>query len=140
MTVLKTDVGNLRESARHNRFEPVGAVTATDVQKAIESVSTTPQAVSPTNVTAAAYNVLQSDTTILVNRAGAVTINLQAAAARLGVPLTIKDISGNADANNITILGNGAELIDAIAGGLLINSKYGGFKLAPTTGGWMILP
>lgn len=40
MVSVKTDIGNLRESARRNRVELAGSITATDVQKAVENLDT----------------------------------------------------------------------------------------------------
>lgn len=135
-----------RESARRHRFEPTGAVTQTNVQKAIEQVATTPQAItgtpvafaqSPYPVKATADLVLYVDTS-----GGAVEIDLPASAARLGLPLTIKDVTGNAASNNITIKPNGAETIDGYTNGnpLLVSAAYGGFRLNPRTSSYTIAP
>lgn len=40
MVSLRTDLGNLRESARRNRIEASGSITATDVQKGLENLDT----------------------------------------------------------------------------------------------------
>src|SRR5580765_7534956 len=103
MTMVRTNLDNTRERARQLRFEPTGTISATSVQKAIEEVASeaavNPPA--PTVVTASPYAATTTDVFIYVNFAGAVTINLPAAAAWLaanpnGLPLTIKDISGAA--------------------------------------------
>lgn len=39
MTTVRSDLGNLRESARRTRVEPTGGITATNVQKALEALS-----------------------------------------------------------------------------------------------------
>lgn len=137
MTTIRTDLGNLRESAERIRFAPVGVLTATSVQKVIEQLYTLPPAQNPTIVTSATYDVAETDTLLLINRAGAVTINLPLAADKGNLPVMIKDISGNASANNITIVPNGAETIDGLAS-LVIVADYGGFELGPQTGGWFI--
>jgi hypothetical protein len=142
MTMVRTDLGNTRESARRLRFEPTGAVTQTNVQKAIEQVATTPQAISGTAVNAAAspYTVLASDTVLYVDSsAGPVNILLQASADRLGVPLVVKDVGGAANTNNITLTPNGAETLDSLAA-LVINSDYGGFRLNPRTASYTVAP
>lgn len=87
------------------------------------------------------YNVT-SETVLLINKAvpAAHNINLPAANLRLGIPIIIKDIAGNAAANVATIVPNGAEKIDGL-NSVPINSNYGGFKLTPlAAGGWYISP
>lgn len=142
MPTIRTDLGDTRESARRLRFEPVGLITDTDVQKAIERAATQVQPITSTAVTfgMSPYTVLPTDTVLYVDTAGgAITINLQAAASRNGVPLSIKDVTGHANANNITITPNGAETIDTLAM-LPINADFGGYKLAPRAASYTIIP
>lgn len=100
-------------------------------------------AVAYTIVTAAGtYVVLSTDNLVLINKTvgAANNVQLPAAASRLGAPVVVKDIKGDAAANNITILPFGAELIDGLAN-VPINSNYGGYRLWPLlTGGWFIAP
>ena len=63
-------------------------------------------------VTAAAYTAKGGDRVIGVNRAGAVTITLPTAEVRKGRVYTIKDESGAAASNNITVATEGSETID----------------------------
>src|SRR5438270_790072 len=65
-----------------------------------------------TAVTITPYVPLVTDALLLVNDAAPVAINLPTAASRAGYPLTIKDKSGAAHTNNITITPNGAETIE----------------------------
>lgn len=143
MTTVRTNLGNTRESARQIRFEATGPITQLNVQKAIEQIASAPQAILPTAVTFASspYSVVLADTVLYIDTSGgAVTINLQAAATRVGVPLSIKDISGNANANNVTLTPNGAETIDGLAT-LAINSDFGGWRLNPRSGiGYTVAP
>lgn len=142
MAVVRTDLRNTRGQARELRFEPTGVLTATDVQKAIEQVATTPPVIPTTSVNAAAspYTVLSTDYILLVvSSAGPVTINLQAGSARNGVPLIIKDVGGQAATYNITITPNGAETVDTLAP-LLIDSNYGAYELLPRATGYTIKP
>lgn len=97
------------------------------------------QLYNTTDVTAATYAPVAADAFLLVNRAGAVTINLPAASSRNGLPLAIKDVSGNANTNNITINRNGADTIEG-ATSIVINTAWGGWHLYPVTGGWVLRP
>lgn len=146
MSQVATNLRNTRERARLLRFEPTGLVTKTNVQTAIEQVSAG-SSVAPgpaTPVTATPYVILTTDTFIYVNFAGTVALTLPDAAAWLaahanGLPLTIKDISGAAAANNITITRAGADTIDG-ATNYVIASDYGGVKLRPpAAGSWSIV-
>lgn len=144
MTTVRTMLDRL-EDARRWRFEPTAAITATNVQKAIEQVATTPQTISPTPVNPgiSPYTPIQTDTVLYVDTsAGPVQINLAPSANRLGVPLTIKDVSGNAASNNITIKPNGSETLDGYTNGnpLLINANFGGFRINPRTSSYTIAP
>lgn len=133
MAVVKTDLRNTRESARELRFEPTGAITQTNVQKAIEQVSTTPVGISSTaiNFAMSPYIPLSSDSVLYVDSTGgAVVINMPLAAARGGLALTVKDVGGAASTNNITINASGAETIDSLAA-VLIASDFGGYQLNP---------
>jgi hypothetical protein len=143
MPQIHTNLRTTRESARQLRFEPTGPVTQTDVQKAIEQVSTTPQAISATSIAVAdsPYTVPASVSVLYVDSSGgAVTVNLSLAAARLGVPLVIKDIGGAASSNNITINRAGAETIDSLTA-ITLSADYGGVRLNPRTGvGYTVSP
>lgn len=92
-----------------------------------------------TLVTATPYVPLSTDAFLEVNFAGAVAINLPTAASRAGYPLKIKDISGVAHTNNITITPNGAETIEGSTS-LVIQNDWQGYTLYPITGGWILQP
>lgn len=140
MPVVRTDLRNTRESARRLRFEPASPLTATDVQKAIEQVLTLPQTVNPTNVAVSPYAPVLADSVLWVDTSAARVINLPTGASRAGRPLQIKDITGSAFANNITINPSGAETVDGLAP-LLIDINYGGYTLYPKpAGGWTTQP
>lgn len=73
------------------------------------------------------YNVLSTDLLVLVDTTSARTINLPAAVSKRGI--YIKDFTGTAGANNITIVPNGTEKIDT-AGSLVINTNFSAAFLA----------
>ena len=62
--------------------------------------------------------------------------------ARFGQPLSIKDVTGNAAANNITVKPVNPETIDSYtnAAPLVIDANYGGVKLSPGTAKYVIAP
>ncbi|UCC72077.1 MAG: hypothetical protein JSV86_17165 [Gemmatimonadota bacterium] len=64
------------------------------------------------SVTTATYAVSLNEQVLLCNRAGAIQVDLPAASSAAGKVYWVKDISGNASGNNITIEPNGAETID----------------------------
>ena len=109
----------------------------TDISSALTTLGQ--QLYGTTSVTASTYTTESTDTFILVNNAGAVTITLQAASARNGYPLVIKDVSGAAQTFNITISPNGSDTIEGLTS-FVIKSAWGGFTLYPVTGGWITKP
>jgi len=92
-----------------------------------------------TAVAAATYAPVSTDSLLLVDYSGAVTINLPAASSRSGYPISIKDTSGAAQTNNITIARNGSDTIEGLTS-IVINVAYGGYNLFPVTGGWILHP
>jgi len=87
--------------------------------------------------TAASYTALITDYYIgITNTSAAGTITLPpAATAGNGKVYIIKDESGGAAGNNITVQGNGAELIDG-ANTALITTNYGSIKLMCNGTNW----
>lgn len=136
MTIIATDLRNTLESARRTRFDPVGSVTATNVQDAIQQALT---AVTPTpiNVGMSPYTPLATDRILEVDTSGgAVLIQMPLSATRL-LDLEVKDITGNADVNPISVQRAGGENID----GLVIyplNSAYAAARFGPKTGGYFV--
>lgn len=92
-----------------------------------------------TTVSSTPYVPLSTDTFLLVNVGAAAVVNLPSAASRAGYPLTIKDISGAASTNNITINRNGTDTIDGLTA-VTLNVDYQGYSLHPITGGWALRP
>jgi hypothetical protein len=92
-----------------------------------------------TAVTTSPYTQLSTDVFLLVNKATAVTVDLLASSAAGGYSITIKDNSGLANTNNITITANGTDKIEGNST-LVINTAWGGYELFPVTGGWIRKP
>jgi hypothetical protein len=92
-----------------------------------------------TNVGTTPYIPLSTDTFIGVNIASASVVNLPTGASRNGYPLAIKDLSGAAQTNNITINRNGGDTIEGLTS-IVINTAYGGYNLFPVASGWVIHP
>ncbi len=90
-------------------------------------------------VTAAAYTAKAGDRVIGVNRAGAVTITLPSSEVRKGRTYTIKDESGAAAVNNITVAAEGPEKIDDSATDV-ISENYGGKSYYSDGSNWFELP
>jgi hypothetical protein len=103
-----------------------------------------PGIVTPTaiNVTRSPYAVQPSDSLLYVDSSGgAVVIDLQPAAARHGMLLEIKEVSGTAATAGygISIVPNGSETVEGL-NPLSISANYGGFRLYPATSKYVIAP
>ncbi len=142
MSIARTDLRTTYERARELRFEPTGSNSATNVQKAIERMGQ----VGGTTVTAgmSPYSLSNSDSVLYVDTSGgAVTILLSASASRNDEPLSIKDVTGNAAANNITITPIAGETIDSTytnGAPLQIVGDFGGYRLNPLAVGYTLAP
>lgn len=100
-------------------------------------------------VTAAGtVTIATTDAIILLNKTVGEPTNiaLPASSVRLGVPVTVKDLKGDANTNNITFVPAAGETIDGFSaaaaaanGAALIDVNYGKKTLYPlTSGGWYI--
>lgn len=140
MAVISTDMRETKEIARRLHFEATATIAANNVQTAIELAAGGGDPIIPTTVLAgmSPYTPLATDRILLVDTSVApVTISLSLAAARLGNDLVIKDATGNAATNNITINRGGAELIDGLTS-IVIDSPFSTYRLAPKTGGYIL--
>lgn len=138
MPRMVTDLGLSHDEAEKLTFRPVSPFVATNVEDAILEAAFGPSIITPTAVTFAMspYTIQPTDYLILVDTSGgAVTLQTQAASTRGGREVTIKDSTGNAAANNISILRTGAEVIDGLTT-YPIASDFGAATLAPVTGGY----
>lgn len=90
-------------------------------------------------VSATNYTALTGDTVIgITDTTAARTVTLYAISGNTGKVLIIKDMSGAAATNNITIDGNAAETIDGAAT-KVINTNYGSMTLVCDVSGWVVV-
>ena len=90
-------------------------------------------------VTAAAYTAKAGDRVIGINRSGAVTITFLTSQLRSGRTYTIKDESGAAATNTITVATEGSETIDGSATDL-ISDNYGSKTYYSDGTNWFTVP
>jgi hypothetical protein len=99
-------------------------------------ISGNPSPVTVTNVTTPTYTALATDYMICVDTStNAVTITLPTGI--LGTVYMVKDCSGDANTNNITIQGTGGQLVDGSSA--TINSPYGSIQLIFNGSEWSIV-
>lgn len=142
--LVRTDLRDTKQSAFLTIFEPTAPITATNVQDAIEQVATQASPpITPKTITFAQspYVPLLTDSLLWVDTSGgAVTIQLPTGLARAGKRLEVKDITGNAQANPISLDAQAGETVDGLDP-YLIDVKYDGVTLYPkTAGGWTTQP
>lgn len=139
MSVIKTSLRVTRERAGQVRFYPIQLITATNVQDAITQVAAATTIPNPTPVTVAMspYVPLVTDTLLMVDTSGGVvTIQMPLAATRR-LDLEVKDATGNAAANPISVLPAGAETIDGLSP-YPIDSAFASAKFGPKAGGYFV--
>lgn len=78
-----------------------------------------------------------TDYYILCNHSGAINVTLPPPVA--GRVLVIKDISGAANTNNITLVRNGTEQIEGIAASRLLQTNFGSWTLTTDGTNWWIV-
>lgn len=137
MVTIQTDLRQTIESAKRIRFEPSSPITATNVQDAISQAQAIfLPAPTPVNFAMSPYLAKATDRVILVDTSGgAVSIVLPLASSRGGLDLEVKDDTGFADANNITVSFTGGEKRDGVAP-VIINNPFGYARFNPQTGGY----
>lgn len=97
------------------------------------------QNVNVTLVNSATYTIVESDTVIMVNFAGLVSIILPTGAAgRDERSYYIKDISGNATLNPITVSASGSRKIDGVTFALL-NVGYSHIHVVSDGSNWFTI-
>lgn len=139
MVTVRTDLGDLKESARRLRVEQAGGLTDTDVQDALETLQSeiTSATAAPTQRQVASTGDLPiqaSDQILNVNVTAPLTIPIPAASTRNGKALIFKDIAGNWATNNITFNRAGADTFDGLST-LVGRINYGRLTLVPINDG-----
>lgn len=139
---------------------PAIGVTATQIVAVFDTVSGVWSYISATQLASAAQGsyrtvttigavtVQPTDVVILLQKgaSGASTINLPNSAIRAGVPVTVKDLTYDANTNNITFVPAMGETLDgfsaaaAVANGVAVIDVDGGAKTfwPLTAGGWYL--
>lgn len=131
---LKVTITKVGHTTQVIRYKAVGTSQEFDASQLTDITS-----VPPVEVNAGATYDVTTETLIVVNKtiAGAITINLPAAADREDLPLIIKDLKGDAETNNITVHPATGETIDGIASDDVIDGNYMSRGYRPVTGGWV---
>lgn len=140
MTMISTDLRNTRESAKRIRFEGAPPFTATNVQDAIVQSIAVPTTITPTyiGIGNSPYTPGATDSLLLVDTSsGPVTVNMTTAAFRGGADLEIKDVTGNAAANPISVTFSGFETGDGL-NPYPIDSNFASVKFGPKAGGYFV--
>lgn len=132
LSVLEQRVANLEASvaslaSRMDAVEEASSVSVTTEGITWKAVSTTPYI-----VTGHGIGLLVVTTTL------AITIRLPAASGYAGETIYIKDDSGNAGTNNITVTPDGTDTIDDDPS-LVIDSDYAGVQIKSNGTGWEVL-
>lgn len=135
MVEVKTNL-TTKESARKLRVEPTGALTQTNVQKALEQIFSGIYELIREVTSGATVDVSSSEAGVGINKTvGSSTIvNLPASASRLGKPTVVVDIKGDAATNNITIVPTGIETVAGATSETIANN-FGARELVPLPGG-----
>ncbi len=95
---------------------------------------------TPTIITAAGpVSVAATDSIIMLNKTvGAATIVTLPSLQKVGRVLIIKDLKGDANINQITVLASGGETIDGLAG-FVISQTFQSITLIYNGSGWSII-
>jgi hypothetical protein len=115
--------------------QPAGSITPQDMRDFLVSVAAGTVCTNRTVTTTTA--MLATDTTIFCNQSAAMTVNLIAPV--VGQKLTIKDLSGTAASNNITVDAVGSTTIDGSLT-FVLNNNYASVDLVSPDGtNWSIV-
>ena len=122
------------------KFATEGVLRASISNTALTSIiplhTTSGRTLNTTAVAVATYSILVSDHVLFVNYGGAVTVTLLDAQAVDGRIITIKDTSGDASSNNITIT---SQTNDVDGGSVVINTNYGKVTVVSDGNDWFTI-
>lgn len=117
----------------HTGAVTLGATSSTAIHQINGGINRTIRTITA-NLT---VDTTTTDDIIYCNASGAITVTLPAPTA--GRVLTIKDISGNATTNNITIARHASETIEGLASSYVIQVSYENVIISSDGANWWIL-
>lgn len=97
------------------------------------------KAAYPTNVNVSSNVTLTVNAFHFVSTAAAHSLALPTPASAVGKPIWIKDITGTASTNNITITRNGSEQIEGVAASKTLQTDFGAWMIVSDGTNWWIL-
>ena len=107
-----------------------------NVGSGTQIINGNPSPVTVTNVTTPTYTALPSDYFLCVDTS-TTPVTITVPIGILGTVYVIKDCSGDANTNNITIQGTGGQLVDGSTA--IINTPYGSLSLIFNGTEWSIV-
>lgn len=116
MTTVRTDLGDLKESARRLRFEKSTSVTSTSVQEAIEELVASLLPINRTRrVVTGDFTVLPTDDIIILAKESpsSTAATLSSSASMAGREVDVYDATGNA--GTVTFTPNGSETVNGLS-------------------------
>jgi len=137
MTLRTVQNSRLVDGAKIDNLPTDTQTELNNLQTQVNNLPTT--ALNTTTVNASTYNLLVTDYILNVTypTTGVVTITLPTAQVISGRTITIKDASGNASINNITIDTEGSETIDGESTAVL-SGDYDAINLYCDGSNWFI--
>lgn len=106
-------------------YTPVaaGVEATTQISAHLKGINNALAAISPDSVVAVSSNISLADKTVyLVNTSAARSLTLPTPVS--GLKITVKDVTGSANVNNITIVRAGSETIEGVAASWTIDQIY----------------
>lgn len=142
MVTVRTDLANLRESARRIRVEEDGNIVQNNVQKALETLDSNVKQlqnqVTPRTQRAirssADLPIVSTDSILNVTISTGLTVTIPAASGQSGLPLRFEDVEGNWAANNVTFNRTGSDTFDG-ATSVVADLNFGWIEFTPMNDG-----
>lgn len=137
MSLIKTDLSNLRHSARRIRFEASSGIPRYDVQRAIEYLNSLSPNVALTQIAAAGSTTVgnaDAGYEILSSVAGQVSFTFPASADRAGAPIIIIDAGGVFFTYNGLVTLQSGETVRG-SQTMILDGNYGYYVFRPKAAG-----